>query len=96
MLANKITRIVSILILLFKISNRISLEENFPQDIISNTNLTKVFIMSKPVTKVVESKEQGEGRGARVRRSIGSREVSLFPYNLSIHFQINLNNHILA
>ena len=33
--------------------------------------------MSREVVKVFENKEQGEGRGARVRRSIGNSEVTI-------------------
>jgi hypothetical protein len=31
--------------------------------------------MSRKITKIIENKEQDEGLGARVRRSIGGREV---------------------
>ena len=33
--------------------------------------------MSRKVVKIFENKEQSEGAGARVRRSIGGREVNL-------------------
>lgn len=43
-------------------------------------NKSNYSTMSRNVVKIVESKEQGEGDGARVRRSIGRAEV-YFLYN---------------
>jgi hypothetical protein len=52
--------------------------------IINNKNNTKKFTqlipkhskMSREVTRVFENREMGEGRGARVRRSIGNHDVN--------------------
>ena len=49
-----------------------------------------IKIMSKEIIKVVESKEQGEGNGARVRRSIGSREVSMINKKKTSNIKIKL------
>ena len=54
-------------------------------------------IMScKTVTKVVESRWQSEGRGARVRRSIGRKELrNLDPFLMLDEFQVGfMNRHL--
>jgi anti-sigma factor ChrR (cupin superfamily) len=56
----------------------------------NNNNNNKIPKMSKTVKKVVESKWQSEGRGARVRRSIGRSELkNLDPFLLMDEFAGN-------
>ena len=48
---------------------------------------------TKSVTKVVESRWQSEGRGARVRRSIGRPELrNLDPFLMLDEFQVRTEN----